>query len=288
MMFSLIKRNLKIYFRDKSTVFFSLLAVIILLALYLVFLMETITPTEGVIPGIESVVFARTWIMAGVISVTTVNTTLGAYGVFVSDKETNVMYDFKVSPIKRSKLVLSYIVSSLIVGLIMSILAFIIAEIYIVISGGDLLSLSAILKSLIIIVLGVTMSSSVIFFIVNFVKSVNAMGAVNAVFSSIVGFLMGVYVPVGLLGNSVEWIIKGFPFSHTAAMMRQVLIEDVLPSGVSLTDIDTEYFSFTHYFGILYYSNGEAFPFYGHVLVCIGVSIVFFTLGLMVYSRKRK
>ena len=46
-MWAMTKRNLKVFFRDRSSVFFSLLAVFIIIALYAVFLGDTsvLTPT---------------------------------------------------------------------------------------------------------------------------------------------------------------------------------------------------------------------------------------------------
>ena len=61
------------------------------------------------------------WIMAGVISVTTITTCNGAFGIMVEDTALNRIRDFKVSPIKRWQLVLSYVVSAMVVGLIMSL-----------------------------------------------------------------------------------------------------------------------------------------------------------------------
>lgn len=42
-MISLIKRNLKLFFRDKTSVFFSLLAVFIIIGLYVLFLGNMMT-----------------------------------------------------------------------------------------------------------------------------------------------------------------------------------------------------------------------------------------------------
>ena len=76
---NLLKRNLKVFFRDKSSVFFSLLAVFIIIGLYVLFLRDTImTGFEGM--GDDAVHMLDNWIMAGMLAVTAITTTMGAFG----------------------------------------------------------------------------------------------------------------------------------------------------------------------------------------------------------------
>jgi|AntAceMinimDraft_18_1070375.scaffolds.fasta_scaffold00879_13 multidrug/hemolysin transport system permease protein len=285
MILSLIKRNLKLYFRDKMTVFFSMLGVLIILVLYLGFLGNIFARDLADIGyGIDGDVFINNWIMAGVISVTTITTTLGSYGIIINDNATKIVNDFKVSPIKRSTLVLSYVVSSFIVGVIMSIFALFFAQLYILVSNGVIMSFNAIIKSLGIIILSVLMSSSVIFFIIAFVKSNNAFGAISTVFGSVVGFLMGVYVPIGTLQGAAG-LIKTFPFAHTAVLMRQVMIGGSLPEGITLEDLGPE---IKQALGIEFAYNDVVMPVYGHILIMLGVTVLFIILGVIAFSRKRK
>lgn len=284
MILSLVKRNLKLYFRDKASVFFSLLGVIIVLFLYLVFLGDLVSGGISDLPGMEAATFVNSWIMGGVIAVTTVTTTLGAFETLVADRERGIINDFKVSPIKRSSLVLSYVISSLIVGVIMSLFAFTFAEGYILLSGGDLLSFNAIIKALGLIILSVLMSSAVIFFIISFIKSSNAFGAISTVFGSIVGFLMGVYVPLGNLGT-VASLVKAFPFAHTAVLMRQVLIYDSLTeSAREIPEID----GLLDFLGIQFKFGNHLVTVTEHILLMLGITIIFFLLGILSFSKKRK
>jgi len=166
--------------------------------------------------------------MACVICVTTKTTTLGSYDIIINDNATTIINDFMVSPIKKSTLVLLYVVNSFVIGVIMSIFVLCFAQLYILVSSGAIMCFNAIIKSLGIILLSVLMSSSVIFFIIAFVKSNNAFGANSTVFGSVFGFLMGVYVPIGTL-HGVAGVIKAFPFAHSAVLMRQAMIGGSLP-----------------------------------------------------------
>ena len=61
-MWAMTKRNLKVFFRDRSSVFFSLLAVFIIIALYAVFLGDTITGGMEDVEGIDFLM--NSWIIA--------------------------------------------------------------------------------------------------------------------------------------------------------------------------------------------------------------------------------
>ena len=63
----------------------------------------------------------NSWIMAGLISVNTVTITLGTYGTIVNDIEYGTNKDFLSSPIKRSHVVLGYIISSWILTYVLSL-----------------------------------------------------------------------------------------------------------------------------------------------------------------------
>ena len=74
MILSLIARNLKVFFRDKQTIFFSLLGVLIVILLYILFLAKSIREPLADLPNVDLLV--DTYIMSGVLSVGTLTTTL--------------------------------------------------------------------------------------------------------------------------------------------------------------------------------------------------------------------
>lgn len=284
MILSLVKRNLKIYFRDITTVFFSMLGVIIIIALYALFLGDMmVSYAEEVFQGTPSInvrFLMDSWIMAGVVIVATVTSTLGAYGIMVNDNAGNATNDFRVSPIKRSTIVLSYILSAFIIGVIMSTLSLVLSELYIVVAGGELMSFVTLLKALGIIIFSVLMNSSIIFFIVTFIRSNNAFGAVSTVFGSMIGFLMGVYIPIGNLPNGLQSVIKLFPLSHPAVLLRNALMGEA---------VDLSYMpkQFVEFIGVQYDWNGTTMSglfMLGYMLI---VTIIFFGLGVLMVSRKR-
>jgi len=228
----MIKRNLRIFFRDRASVFFSLLGVIIIIGLYVLFLGNLVSGGLENNPAIgdNARFLMDSWIMGGVLAAASITTCMGAFGIMIDDTAKHIIKDFQIAPIRRSDLVLSYILSAIIIGLVMSFITFVLAEAYIVIYGGNLMSFVAILKTLGLIVLSVSCSSAIVFFLTSFIKSQNAFGTASTILGTMIGFLTGIYIPIGQLPAAVQTVIKIFPVSHAAVLLRQVMMNEVLPA----------------------------------------------------------
>lgn len=284
-MWAMTKRNLKVFFRDKSAVFYSLLAVIIVIALYAVFLGDTITNGMEDIKGVDFLM--NSWIISGILTVISMTSTLGAFGVMVEDRAKKIRKDFTVSPIKRSSLAGGYVLSAFCVGVIMSLLAFVIGEIYIVATGGEMLCLENMLCVIGGIFLSVLSSSSIVFFIVSFFNSQNAFATASTVVGTLIGFLTGVYIPVGVLPDAVGNIIRAFPVSYSASYLRTVMMEqpaaisfDGAPASV-IEDFNTE-------LGVNFQFGDFTTTLATCVIVMVITAVVFYSLSLLVISKKRK
>ncbi|MGD9963970.1 MAG: ABC transporter permease [Candidatus Izemoplasmatales bacterium] len=281
MIFQLVKRNLKLYFRDKVSVFFSLLGVFVILGLYVLFLGEMMTAQMNRITGMDSANLMTNWIIAGVVSVTTITTCNGAFGIMVEDRALKKLRDFKVSPIKRWQLVLSYIISSMIIGFIMSVLTLVLGEIYIYVNGGSTLSFAALLEVLGLIILSIFSASSLIFFVISFMKSQNAFGTASTIIGTLIGFLTGIYIPIGNLPNGVQTLIKIFPLSHSGVLIRQVMMGEVM----ALENLPNE---FKTTLGINYILNGEFMSNYIHIAYLLISGVLFYLIAIIVVSKKEE
>jgi len=284
-MIALTIRNLKVFFRDRTSVFFSLLAVFIIIGLYVLFLGDTVTSSMS---GMKDPRFlVDSWIMAGLLGVTSITTTMGAFGTMVEDKTKKIAKDFAASPISRSKLAASYILSAFLVGVIMCIVTFILAEIYIVAYGGQFLSLTAVLKVLGFILLSVLANSALVFFIVSFFKSTSAFATASTVIGTLIGFLTGVYIPVGSLPESIQYVVKLFPVSHAGALFRQVMMERPMADSFAGAPADVIE-SFKHSMGITFTFGDTSTTMLTSILVLIATAVVFYGLSILSLSRKSR
>jgi multidrug/hemolysin transport system permease protein len=284
---NLISRNLKLYFRDRTSVFFSLLGVLIIIGLYVLFLGNLIVKNLEGFVTVGARFTVDSWIMAGVLAVTTVTTTMGAYGAMIEDRSKKISRDFSSAPVKRSQLAAGYILSSFIIGMIMTVAALIIAEIYIVAYGGKILPLIPLLKILGLIMLSVLANSSFLFLVVSFFRTTNAFATASTILGTLIGFIAGIYVQIGILPVALQTIIKIFPISHVGLLMRQVMMEAPMSlafAGAPADVVD----SFKKTMGAVFYFGEKQISPIISIVIIAGAGILFYILAVIRISMKRK
>ena len=131
-MFELISRNYKVYTRDKLAFLMSFLSVIILILVYQIFLgqiqidaIKAALNRESV--STDTIEMVNLWLISGLTTIVSMTSTLGAFGVMVSDREKKLSEDFKVSPISNFKVELSYAIFSVLFGISMTLFSCIFA-----------------------------------------------------------------------------------------------------------------------------------------------------------------
>ncbi len=243
MIASLVRRNITLYFRDKSGVFFSLLAPLIMFVLYVFFLgnLQTTNIRESFSGSSTDAInfFITSWIFAGILTITTVTTGLAALQVYVADLASGRFRDFAVSPIKRWKIITGYFGSTFIISLVMTTIVLVLGELYVVLNGGSWLTLHNALLTYGVLLLLCGSFAAVSSFIVTFVKSESAYASLSVILGTSIGFLAGVYVPVGSLPAGVANVINTLPFSQAASLVRKFFVQqsvDGLANGHGAAD----------------------------------------------------
>lgn len=284
-MIGFTKRNLKVFFKDKTSVFFSLLSVFIIIGLYMLFLGDVWVSSFDGLEGVRYLM--DSWIIAGLLTVTSVTTAMGAFGIMVEDRTKKINKDFISSPIKSSSLMGGYLLAAVIIGVIMSIVALILSEIYLVAKGGELLSPLKMLQVLGLIVLGTVTNVSIVFFVVSFFQSANAFATASTIIGTLIGFITGIYLPIGQLPDSVQTVIKCFPVSHAGAMFRQVMMEE--PLAVTFRGAPPEVVAeFKQLMGVVYqFGDTEVTPAMS-IAILVVTAIVFYGLSILNISRKKR
>jgi multidrug/hemolysin transport system permease protein len=283
-MTGIIKRNLLVFFRDRSSVFFSMLAPFIVIGVYVLFLGNAYSDGFG---GMDVTFMMDRWIMAGLLGVTIISTTMGAFAIMVADRSKNTLKDFYSSPVSRSKLTGGYVISSFIIGFIMTLITFALAEIFIVSRGGEVLGLTAFLKTLGILVLTNLCNTAIIFFVVTLLSSENAFATASSIVGTMVGFLTGIYVPIGSLPDAVQWVIKIFPPSHSVSLLRQVMMEKPLAETLA-ADTEGKLEGIKEELGIVLKVGSHDIPPIVSVLLLVVCGAVFYILSIYSLSRKKK
>lgn len=229
-MSALIKRHTMLFLKDKMSVFFSLLSVFIIIGLYLLFLSENLTANLPEFPGRSTFVFV--WMFAGIIAVTTATASLGALGKFIEDKENNKREDFLITKITPRKLAYSYIIYTFIIGLIFTIILIAFGYIYTMITFDNNLIIS--LQLVAVVLLSTLMHTLLFYLIISRIKSMNAFTGFSTIVGTMIGFLAGIYIPIGILPGYIQKVITVFPTTQAATLLKDILMVDVLDSMQTL------------------------------------------------------
>lgn len=288
MLLSLVSRNNKVFFRNKLLVFFSLLSVLILIALYAIFLqnlqVNSIAEYVPVTPEIE--VLVSEWMVAGLLSIIAMTATLGVFGIYIKDLESKTTADFLVTAASRYKIQLSYVISSFIIGFSMTFIGFICCEIFIVSIGGEFLSPIAMLKVVGILILAVVMSSMINLFIVLFINTETAFSTVSTISGTLLGFLCGIYVPMAVLPTAVQSVIHFFPVSHITVLLRDVFMAQSVEKVFAGNELYAKTYKVDY--GVMYEMNGSIISSTMSLLFVLSTIIVLGTLSAVVFRRKYK
>lgn len=286
---SLIGRNNKMFRRDRTQVFFSLLSVIIVIALYGIFLQKMqIDAIEQVTQATpETVTMVNEWLVAGLLSMIAVTTTLGAFGIAIQDLESKSAADFLTAPISRAKIQLSYVLNAFIIGCFFSFIAFIACEIFIIATGGQLLNSTEMVKVIGLLIISVLLASTFNMFLVLFVHSQNAYSTLTTIVGTVLGFLCGVYVPFGVLPGFAQNLIMYFPISHTTVLLREAFMHNSIQTvfaGSSVAQVE----EYKINYGIVYEMNGNLLSSTTSLLVIVVTTFVLAALSIIIFKKKNK
>jgi len=219
----LLKRNLKLFFRDKINFPLSLLAIFIVIVLYELFLGSGWGfPAMRALPEVN--ILRYSWLMAGILAIATVTTPMGVFIVIVNDRVKKISKGFYVSPLKRSHITNGYMFSAFVASIIAAIIMAAVMTVFISVLGGELLTPIAYLQVFGIVLLASLSGTAMMGFIATLIKSHAVFTTVSMILATLVGFLTGIYFPGGM-GGASENAIKFFPPSHGAMLLRRVITE---------------------------------------------------------------
>ena len=232
------KRNLGLYFRDYSAVFFSLLSMLITIVLMVFFLGEInnndlldaikLVPGRGGADDVAAIKnFSFLWTCAGIMTINACTVTHAFYSTMIKDRTGNRLNSLFVMPVKRPVFVLSYVSAAWAAGVIMSIITLIVTEIIGVINGVDVLPAKTHLKLLLLIMLNTFVYSTIMFLLATIIKSQSAWSGIGIILGTLAGFLGGIYFPLGSMSETMQKAVKCFPFIYGSSLFRKVMLSSL-------------------------------------------------------------
>mgnify|MGYP000956008350 FL=1 len=226
-MLALLKRNFILYFRNRSGVFFSLLGALISFLLYIIFLQKNLTDAWSQLP--DNTNLLNNWLMGGTLAVTGITTSFTALTQMVQDRENQVDQDLFLTDLGSWGLQASYLISSIAISFVMQVFMFAVMSFYFkespVISHLPEIALIMLLSSL--------LSSLVNVLLIYRFQSVDSLGKLATIVGTASGFLVGTYIPIGVLPDSAQFFMKCTPATYIASLYRQVLMKERLETAFS-------------------------------------------------------
>ena len=168
----------------------------------------------------------------GIVALSTMSTTLGALSVFVEDASTGRFRDFLVAPIRRSQLVLGYLLAAFVIGIVMTVIVLAVALAYLWLVSGVVLSPGHVAAAVGWMALSTAGFAALWAFVVSYLRTTGAFSAVATIVGTVSGFVAGAYIAVGLFPDTVRDVVSALPFAQSAMLLRQAFTEDQLSKVV--------------------------------------------------------
>lgn len=230
------KRNIRVYRKDKMTIFFSLLTQIIILGLYLLFLRGNYV--DGIKSGMGE--FAKmlsdedinslvnSWLVCGVIGTSVITVALQSLAVIVNDRYHKISNDYLASPVKGHTVILSYFTSTIITSFVMSGILLTAGFVFISMGSDIIFSAGQIASMYGITALGTISATTLLMFVISFIKKTSTFSSFGLMLSTGIGFIIGAYIPVAQFSQSVQTIVNLVPGSQIAGIMRNILMQPAI------------------------------------------------------------
>ena len=232
---ALIRRNTKLYFKDKGMFFTSLITPVILLVLYATFLAGVyedsfrgaLTAAGASVPDgvIRGCVGAQ--LISSILAVCCVTVAFCSNLLMVQDKVTGARRDLTIAPVKPGTLALGYFLSTLLSTLLVCLTATAVCLGYLACVGwyltaGDVAAL--LLDVVLLVSFGTALSSCV-----SFPLSTSGQGsAVGTVVSAGYGFLCGAYMPISSFSDGLQKLLSLLPGTYGTSLLRNHALRGTL------------------------------------------------------------
>jgi len=292
---SLITRDMKIFYRTKGNIFFSSLAVIILLVLHFVIFRNMYTDNWELIlsafPGFSIERESLLWLVdnmmfSAILPIGAVSISITALGLMVEDREKNVLNDFLVSPIKRNDLLASYLISSFIIGFIMLLGFIVFYGVYFQIVYSISYSLTQLGYILLALIGALIFANTFILLIMTFLKRQSSLGAFGTILGTLNGFISGAYIPVGMFGATVGTILSALPFLQLTVLTRQAFLYNL----ESVTPLTHEMISgeIAKNFGLELWLGDTMIPLWGVAALSGGITLILLLCLIIRFAKMKK
>lgn len=290
----LIKRNVKLFFKDKGMFFTSLITPMILLVLYVSFLgnvyrdgfssaiPEMFTVSDKIIDGLVG-----GQLMSSILAVSCVTVSFCSNFLMVQDKAMGTIKDLTMSPVRSATLSIGYYVATLVSTLIICFVATGVCLGYVASCGWYLSAPEVALLFLdvcLLVLFGTALSSLINLFL----STQGQISAVGTIISAGYGFLCGAYMPISSFADGLQKIILLLPGTYGTALLRNHsmggALNEMAIQGVPVEVIE----GIKDAFDCNLYVSGNLVDTKTMYLVLCGTIVVLVGVFILINTLKRK
>ena len=224
---ALIRRDMKLYFKDKGMFFSSLITPILLLVLYTTFLKKVFddsfrsaleaagaTVADSVLNGVVG-----GQLISSLLAVSCVTVAFCSNLLMIKDKTSGARHDLTISPVRPSTMAMGYYLASLLSTLIITFTAAAVCLGYLACVGwyltaGDVLGL--LLDVFLLTMFGTALSSCINFWLTTDGQA----SAVGTIVSAGYGFICGAYMPISNFGTGLQRVLSFLPGTYGTSLLR--------------------------------------------------------------------
>lgn len=294
-LFSLVRRNMKLFFNDIGMFLSALITPLILLILYSTFLKNVykssflsyipqgVTISDKLVNG-----FVSAQMFSSLIAVSCVTVACCVNLTMVQDKVTGARKDFTIAPVKPSIIALSYYISSVFNTLIIIVVATIASFIYISTQGWYFSAVDIITIFLDIILL--TLFGTAISSVINCkLTTQGQMSAVGTIISCSYGFICGAYMPISQFSDKLKNVLLCLPFSYATSIFRnhsmRGFFEEMENVGFPTQSVD----QIKDYVDCNLYFNGKQILLSEMIIILIATIVLLLTIYIFInyFSSKK-
>lgn len=232
-------RNMKLYLRDRGAVFFSLLSTFIVIGLMVFFLgemnIEAITGILEKFPGRDAAedeknaeLLVLSWTSAGILAINAVTVTLAVFSGMIKDRVSGRLNAIYTAPVRRITIAAGYIAAAWICSVIVCVVTLAVTEIYAVMQGMAAYDAMTHLQLLGLIMVNSFVFATLMYPVALLAKTEGAWSGLGTVVGTLVGFLGGIYLPIGTLSDSIGSLMKCTPIIYSTAMFRKVMNTEMI------------------------------------------------------------
>lgn len=225
---TLIYRHLKIFIKNPMNVVLSFLSSGVILSLYFLFIRDFTMKSVhdyGFISNYTNL-FVDRLMTSGLLIVIGSTSALSIILIFIKDQAC-IMKDFLVTPISKLKIIYSYLFTSILISIFITLITYILIELFFIIQYGSYSSLQTIISSILTILLSNTIACTLILIIALFINNFTSFTTFETLYGVVIGFFTGVYIPIGYYPTIIRNIFFYFPLCQTTSLLRWINTKEI-------------------------------------------------------------